>query len=131
MKTPVQRDLVARELDVRLEAPHLATVCVPVDLEVCEPEMRAVEHDHPGARPEDGSSEAPDGLVEAVELGELDDRRRLAARDDETVEPFEVHGLSDFDGRRAEALERPHVLTERPLQREHADPERRLHGREV
>ena len=52
MKTPRSGSLVAGELDVGLEAPHLAAVRVPVDLEVREPEMGAVEHDHPGAGPE-------------------------------------------------------------------------------
>ena len=48
MKTPGS-GVVSRELDLRLEAPHLAPVCVPVDLEIDEPEMVAVEHDHPCA----------------------------------------------------------------------------------
>src|SRR5262245_34572388 len=86
----MERDLVARELDVGLEAPHLAPVRVPVHLEIGEPEMLAVEHDHPRAGPEDGRLELPDRLVEPVELGELDDGRRLAARDDETVDPLEI-----------------------------------------
>src|SRR5262245_33338474 len=127
----VKRDLVADQRDVRLEAPDLASVCIAVDLEVGEPEMVAVEHDHPGARPEDGRLEAPDRVVEAVQLGELDDRRRLSARDSQAVEPGQVRGLAHLDRFRAEALERAHVLPERPLQREHTDPERRLHGREV
>ena len=49
----VQRRPVAGELDVRLEAPDLATVGVSVDLEVGEAEMLSVEHDHSGAGAED------------------------------------------------------------------------------
>ena len=50
----MQRLLLPRKLDGGLEALHLAPVGVPIDLEVGEPEVIAVEHDHPGARSEDG-----------------------------------------------------------------------------
>ena len=49
MKTPRSGSLVAVELRVGLEARDLAAVGVPVDLEVDEPEVRAVEQDHPRA----------------------------------------------------------------------------------
>ena len=52
-----QREIVSRQLDVRLEAPHLAPVGVPVDLEIDEPEIVAVEHDHPCAGTEHRSVE--------------------------------------------------------------------------
>src|SRR4051794_2399010 len=48
---------VARELEVGLEARHLAAVAVAVDGDVDEPEVGAVEQDHPGAGPEHGRGE--------------------------------------------------------------------------
>ena len=48
--------------------------------------MVAVEHDHPGAGAEDGAPEVADRLVEAVEVHQPRERRRLAARDHEAVE---------------------------------------------
>ena len=40
---------LAVELEVGFEARELAAVAVPLDLDVDEPEMRAVEQDHPRA----------------------------------------------------------------------------------
>src|SRR3954468_6116874 len=45
--------LHAVHVDVRLEAPHLAPERVAAGQDVHDPEVLAVEHDHPGARPED------------------------------------------------------------------------------
>src|SRR6187402_356932 len=80
--------LVAGEREVRLEARDLAPVRVPIDDEVGEAEMVAIDEDHSRARAEDRRREPADRLVEAVERGELEDRRRLAARDHEPVEPL-------------------------------------------
>ena len=125
----VQGQVVAREVDVGLEAPHLAPVGVPVDLEIREPEMVAVEHDHPGARPEDRPLEAANRRVEAVELCELDDRGGLAAWDDEPLEAVQILGLADLYDLDAEAAKCARVLPKGPLEREHADRERRVPGR--
>ena len=57
MKTPRSGSLVAVELEVGLEARDLAPVGVPVDLEVDETEVGAVEQDHPGAGAEDRAGE--------------------------------------------------------------------------
>ena len=46
-----ERHRVLRELDVGLEAPHLAAVGVPFDPEIRDAEMVAVEEDHSRARP--------------------------------------------------------------------------------
>ena len=57
-----QRDLVAGEVDVGLEALHLPAERVAIDLEVGEVEVLAIEDDHPRARAEDrarGTRESP------------------------------------------------------------------------
>ena len=48
-----QRRVLALDVEVGLEAVHLPPPGVPRDLDVDEPEVVAVEHDHPGARAED------------------------------------------------------------------------------
>src|SRR5688572_10559609 len=51
-----KRNLVVGELHVGLEAPHLASERIPVDLEIRHVPVLAVEDDHPGTCPEDRSS---------------------------------------------------------------------------
>src|SRR4029450_6593249 len=63
-ETPPQRLAVAGEGEIGLEARDLAAVGVPVDLDVDRPEVRPVEHDHPGAGAEDGPCELAESLVE-------------------------------------------------------------------
>ena len=58
-----------------------------------------------------------DRLVEAVQLGEAHDRRRLAARDHETVEPVELLRQADLDDVGAERAKRRERARERPLAR--------------
>src|SRR4029453_6243838 len=70
-----ERNLVGCELDIGFEALHLTAERVPIDDEVREVEMLAIEHDHPRARTEDGARVGADRLVEAVQLGEAHDRR--------------------------------------------------------
>jgi hypothetical protein len=77
----------------------------------------AVEHDHPCTRAEDGARIGADRLVEAVQLGEAHDRRRLAARDHEAVEAVELLGKPHLDDVGAEAAQGRRMLTERALQR--------------
>ena len=86
--------------------------------------MLAVEQDHPGAGPEDGALEAADRLLEPVEPHQARDRRRLAARDDEPVEPVELLGLAHLDDVRAEPAQHRRVLAEVALDGENTD----LHG---
>ena len=83
--------------------------------------MVAVEHDHPRARAEHGSLEATDRLVEAVEAHQAHERRRLAAGDDEPVEPVELLRLAHLDDVRAEPAQHRRVLAEVPLDCEDAD----------
>ena len=84
--------------------------------------MVAVEDDHPGARPEDRRRERADRLVEAVEAHQPHERRRLAAGDDEPVEPVELLGLAHLDDVRAEPPQHRRVLAEVPLHGQDADP---------
>src|SRR5262245_12393397 len=107
---PAERNRVAGEVDIRLEAPHLSSERVAVDREIGESKVLRVEHDHPGAGPEDSAREGADRLVEPVEPGEPHDRRRLAARDDEAVEARELVGKAHLDNVRAEIAKRRRVL---------------------
>ncbi|MBM2822328.1 MAG: hypothetical protein HW413_1074 [Thermoleophilia bacterium] len=118
---PSQRPIVAGELDVGLEALHLATVGVAIDLEVCDAKMLPVEHDHPGARPENRPPILTDRVIQAVKPGQVHDRRRLTARDHEPVQPVEILGQPHFDHLRAESAQDVGVLAEGALQRKNAD----------
>src|SRR5215216_5965988 len=65
-----QRLLLAAQLQVRLETRYLAAVGVPLDLEVDEAQVVAVEQDHPGTGAEDRGREAADCLLQPVEPDE-------------------------------------------------------------
>src|SRR5215475_13198308 len=80
------------DVEVRLEAPHLAAERVPSRRPVAEAEVVAVEDDHARARPEDRAAELAHRLVQAVEPHEPPDRGRFAAGDDEAVESRELLG---------------------------------------
>ena len=97
-----QRLRLALDVEVGLEAVHLPAPRVPRDLEVDEPEVVPVEHDHPGARAEIGAAELAHRLVEPVEPHQPHERRRLAARNHEPVEPVELLRLAHLDDVRAE-----------------------------
>src|SRR5262245_55250034 len=125
------RFVALADVEVGLEAPHLAAERVATHRDVGEPEMVAAEHDHPGARAEDRAVEAAQGVVEAVETHEPRDRGRLAAGDDQAVETVELLGKPDLDRVRAEPPEHVCVLTEVPLHGEDADPQRPIHGGEL
>src|SRR5436190_2167321 len=62
-----QRLLLAGQLEVRLEARDLASVRVPLDLEIGEPEVIPVEDDHARTAAEDRPGKRAHGLVEVVE----------------------------------------------------------------
>ena len=119
MKTP--RSGCPVQLEVCLEARHLPPVGVAVDLEVDEVEMVSVEQDHPGAGPEDRAAEPANRLLEPVQPHQAGDRRRLAAGDDEPVEPVELLGQAHLDRLRAEAAQHRRVLAEVALDCEDAD----------
>jgi len=118
-----QRALVSMELDIRLEAPDLPPERVAVDDEIGETEVLAVEHDHSRACPEHDARERADRLIEPVERREPHDRRRLPARNHETVETVELLRKADLDDLGAERAQRRRVLAERSLERENPDPD--------
>ena len=128
MKTARSGSLPSPDVEVGLEAAHLAAERVAPRPVVAQTEVVAVEHDHPGARTEDRAAEPAHRLVEAVQPHEPADRGRLAARDDQPVEPVEVLGEPDFDRLGAEPAQHGGVLAEVPLHGEDADPERLLHA---
>src|SRR3954451_15448720 len=128
--------VLARHVQVCLEAAHLAAERIAADDDVGQAEQRlarlrvdgvAGDEDHPGARPEDRLRGRAESLVEAVELHEPADGGRLAARDDEPVQPGELLRLADLDGIGAEGAQGRDVLAEVPLEGEDADAELRSH----
>ncbi len=127
----MHRSFLPRELDVGLEAPHLAAVRIAVDDEIGQPEMLAIEHDHPRAGAEDRFPGLADRLVQSVELRETHDRGRLAAGDHETVDAFELLREPHLDDVRAKPAQHLRVLAKRALQGKHTDPQRPFHERRV
>src|SRR5438874_1595662 len=119
--------LAETNIEVGLEAAHLASERVALHTEVGEPEVVAIENDHPRARSEDGRLEAAQRLVQPVQAHEPRDRRRLAAGQDQAVEPLQLLGQADLDRLGAEAPEHIRVLAEVPLHGEDADPKPPLH----
>src|SRR5262249_25589496 len=122
-----QRLVAVTDIQVGLEAPHLAAEGVAPCRVVAEPEVVTVEDDHPRTRAEDRAAELAYPLVEAVEPHQAPDRGRLAPRDDQAVEPVELLRQPDLDWLGAESLQHGRVLAEVPLHGEDADPERLLH----
>src|SRR5262245_2463105 len=116
-----QRPLVTVEVEVGLEARHLAAIGVARDLEVDHTEVVAVEQDHPRTGAEDGPRKPPDRILESVQPDEPHDRGRLSARDDQAVEPVELLRLAHFDRLRAKPAQHRRVLAEVPLYRQDAD----------
>src|SRR5215211_7768555 len=119
----------AGDLEVRLERADLAPERVAPAGVVGEPEVLAVEHDHPRAGAQHGragADELTQRLGEPLALDPQRHRRRLAARDHEPVEPFEVGGHADLAHLGAEVAQHPRVRLEVALEREDAD-ERRAH----
>src|SRR5436309_5109927 len=117
-----QRLVPVADLQVGLETVHLPSERIPLDAEVGEAEMLAVEHDHAGAGAEDRRVEAPERLVEAVEPHQPRDRRRFAARDDQPVEPRQLVRQPHLDRLGAEAPQHRRMLAEVPLDCQHPDP---------
>ena len=124
MNTPVSGAVVPLQPQLGFEARDLASVRVPVDLDVDEPEVPAVEQDHPRARTEDGALEPSDRLLQTVQPHQPGDRGRLAARDDEAVEAVELLGQADLDRVGTEPAQYGHVLAEIALQGQNSDPHR-------
>src|SRR5262245_2171459 len=112
---------VLGQVEIGLEAEHLAPVRVARDLDVDEPEVVAIEHDQARARAEHRLLEAPDRLLQAVEPHQAHERCRLAAGNDEPVQPLELLGLAHLDRLRTEPAQHRRVLAEVPLEGEDAD----------
>ena len=119
-----QRLAVVAQVEVGLEARELAAVAVALHIDVDQPEVGAVEQDHPRARAEDGRGELPDRLLEPVEPHQARDRRRLAAGDHEPVEALELLGQAHLDHVRAEPAQHRRVLAEVALDCEDTDSHR-------
>src|SRR4051794_5705976 len=112
---------LAHQGQVCLEARDLPSIRVPVDVDVNGAEMSAVEHDHPRAGAEEGAGELAHRLVEAVEPHQAHERGRLAARDDQPIEPLQLLRLADLDGVGAEPTKHRRVLAEVSLDCQDAD----------
>src|SRR5689334_4719231 len=115
------------DIEVGLEAVHLPAEGIAADGDVCETEVVAVEHNHPGARAEDRRLERAQRVVEVVQLHHARHRGRLAAGDDQAVEAVELLRQAHLDRIRAETAQHPRVLAEVPLHGKDADPKRLRH----
>ena len=131
MKTPWSGVVVARR--ARASASKLATwrpYAFRSTVEVDQPEVLAVEHDHPRAGAEDRAGRsARIASSSPYETDQPHDRGRLAARDDEPVEPVELLGQADLDHLGAEARAARRVLAKCALNREDTDARPLLHTR--
>src|SRR3954447_202773 len=84
-----------RDLEVLLEGADLAAERVALAQRVHAAEMRAVEHDHPGARTQhraSGAHELPQRVAESLARDPERHRGRLAARHHQPVEALQVGG---------------------------------------
>src|SRR2546430_4044498 len=116
-----QRGAVTRERKIGLEARDLAAIRVPVDLDVDEAEMVAVEDDHPGTRTQNWTVECTDRLVEPVEPHQAHERRRLTARNHEPVESLELLRFPHLDRVDPQATQHRQVFAKVALDGEDTD----------
>src|SRR5437667_3434560 len=116
-----QRRAFTCERKIGLEARELTAIRVPVDLDVDEAEMVAVEDDHARARAEDRAAEGANGLVQPIEAHQPHEGRRLPARDDEPVEALELLGLAHLHGLSPEAAQHCEMLAKVALDGENPD----------
>src|SRR3954454_4029497 len=118
------RALDAGDVEVGFEGPDLAAECVAPAGVVGEPEVLAVEHDHPGARTQHrraGPHEVAQRLGEALAGDAERHRGRLPARDHEPVEALEVAGHAYLADLGAEPAQHAGVRLEVALEGEDAD----------
>src|SRR5437588_1341798 len=116
----VERFVLAGEPQVGLEARDLAAVRVPLYRQVDKTEMLTVEHDHAGAGAKDRTVELADRLVESVEPHQAHEGRRLAPRNDESVEAGALLRLAHLHGLHTEPTQRRRVLAKVALDGQHA-----------
>src|SRR4051794_26253765 len=93
-----RRAVHPREVEVGLEGADLAPEGVAFGADVHHAEVVAVEHDQPGARPEDRAVEGPQGAGEAFALDAERHRGRLAAGDDQAIEVLEIGRRAHLPG---------------------------------
>src|SRR5215218_1107299 len=123
-----QRLVLPFELEIGLEARDLSAVGVPVDGDVHEAEVLAVEDDHPRAGTEHRPTKPAQRVVQAVQPHEAHERRRLAAGNDQPIEAFELLRLPHLDRLDAQPAKHLRVLPEISLHSKNADAEGGLHG---
>ena len=121
MKTARTGSSSVGDVEIGLEARDLPPERVASRADVGDPEVVAVEQDHPGARAEDRLLEPAQRLVEPVEAHQPRHRRRLAARHDQPVEPVELLGQAHLDRLGAEPAQHGRVLAKVSLHGEDAD----------
>ena len=126
------RPVDAGDPQVRLEGADLAAEGVAAALDVEHAEVLAVEHDHARAGAEHrraGARELAQRLGEPLALDPERHRRRLAAGDDQAVEPVEVGGHAHLAHVGAEAAQHLAVRLEVALERQDADSSMRYQPR--
>ena len=87
------------EIEVGLEGAQLTPERVALGADVEHSEVIAVEHDHPGARPEHrrtGAGQVAQRVAEPLPLDSERDHGRLAPGDYQRVEPLEVGRHADL-----------------------------------
>src|SRR5450759_3835718 len=131
-----QRLALAHQLEIGLEAVHLAPVGVAANDDVDQPEQRLVgqgvnggtcEQDHSGAGAEDGALESENRRLQLVGAYQLADRGGLAAGDDQSVKGVELMWFSHFARLRTEAPKHAHVLAEVALYGKDTNSKRLIH----
>src|SRR6266540_418080 len=105
----------------RFEARDLPTVGIPIDLEIHQTQVVAVEHDHPGAGAEQRAGEGANGLIEAVEPHQAHEGRGLTARHDKAVEAGQLLRLAHLADFRAQTAQHRCVLAKVALDGQHTD----------
>src|SRR5215208_2138140 len=116
-----ERLVVTRHVQVGLEARHLPSIRIAVDVDVHEAEVVAVEHDHPRTRSEHRPLKSSDSLVEAVQAHQSHERGRFPSGDHETVQSLELLRLPNLDRLRTEPTQHLRVLAKIALNGKDAD----------
>ena len=120
------------DVQVRLERVELAAIGIAPDLDIEEGEDGPVaigdptgEEDHPGAgapHRRTGGGQAQDRLGQAVGVHQASHGGRLAAGQDQGLDPGQVAGEPDFDRLGADLTQGRGVLGHVPLHGQDADP---------
>ena len=114
----------ALEQQLSLEGRELPTERIAPHLDVEDTEMVPVQHDHSCTRAQDGLAardEVDERLTKPLTLHAEADRRGLAARNNEAVEPVEVRGRAHLANVRAQLCQCLRVSLEPALEGEDTD----------